>query len=88
MRIKQTHISAARLNLLKEHVSPTHGLTERIKHENTISRIVYLLYGANIKVITFISLMSVLKGSCFELPNDAIHVIVISPFILINHKTL
>ena len=35
MHIKQTHISAALPNLLKEHVSPTHGLTDKIKHENT-----------------------------------------------------
>ncbi len=35
MHIKQTHISNAQPNLLKEHVSSTHGLTDRIKHENT-----------------------------------------------------
>ena len=35
MHIKQTHISIARPNLLKEHVSQTLGLTARIKHENT-----------------------------------------------------
>ena len=35
MHIKQTHISNVRPNLLKEHVSPAHRLTEEIKHENT-----------------------------------------------------
>ena len=41
MHIKQTHISTAYPNLLKEHVSPTHGLTEKIKHENTTMCIVH-----------------------------------------------
>jgi len=35
MHIKQTHISNAQPNLLKEHGSPTHGRTVGIKHENT-----------------------------------------------------
>ena len=35
MHIKQTHIPITLPNLLKEHVSPTHGVTEGIKHENT-----------------------------------------------------
>ena len=34
MHIKQTHIPNARPNLLKEHVSQTHGLTE-IKNNET-----------------------------------------------------
>ena len=33
MHIKQTHISDTRPNLLKEHVSQTHGLTEKINNE-------------------------------------------------------
>jgi len=37
MHIKQTHISNTQPNLHKEHVSPTHGLTDGIKHENTTS---------------------------------------------------
>lgn len=41
MHIKQTHISTARPNLLKEHVSLTHGLTNGIKHENTTMCIVH-----------------------------------------------
>ncbi len=41
MHIKQTHISTARPNLLKEHVSLTHRLTDIIKHENTTMCIIH-----------------------------------------------
>ncbi|PVX50113.1 hypothetical protein C7377_1763 [Balneicella halophila] len=41
MHIKQTHISTAQPNLLKEHVFPTHEETEMIKHENTTMCIVH-----------------------------------------------
>ena len=37
MHIKQTHISNTRPNLLKEHVSQTHGLTEKINNETPTS---------------------------------------------------
>ncbi len=39
MHIKQTHISDTRPNLLKEHVSQTHGLTEKINNETPTSGI-------------------------------------------------
>jgi len=74
MHIKQTHISTARPNLLKEHASPTHGLTDRIKHENTTSCIVHLADSANFKSVTSNKLCNGLTGSCFESPNDTIHV--------------
>jgi len=41
MHIKQTHKPNTQPNLLKEHVSPTHGRTEEIKHENTTMCIVH-----------------------------------------------
>ena len=53
MHIKQTQISTAHLNLLKEHVSLMHGLTDRIKHENTTRYIKHLIDSANFKSITF-----------------------------------
>lgn len=77
MHIKQTHISTARPNLLKEHASPTHGLTGRIKHENTTSCIVHLAGSANFENITSNKLCSGLTGSCFESPNDTIHITVV-----------
>jgi len=76
MHIKQMHISTAQPNLLKEHVSPTHGGTEGIKHENTTSCIVHLADGANIVGITPNGRCKGLTGSCFESPNDTIHVTV------------
>lgn len=77
MHIKQTHISTARPNLLKEHVSPTHGLTDRIiKHENTTSCIVHLADSADFKGIASNKPCNGLTGSCFESPNDTIHVTV------------
>jgi hypothetical protein len=76
MHIKQTHISTARPNLLKEHVSPTQELTDRIKHKNTTSCIVHLANSANFKVFTSNKLCNGLTGSCFESPNDTIHVTV------------
>jgi hypothetical protein len=41
MHIKQTHITTAQPNLLKEHASPTHGWTVGIKHENTTMCIIH-----------------------------------------------
>ena len=76
MHIKQTHITAAQPNLLKEHVFPTHGLTKVIKHENTTSCIVHLADSTNFKSVTPNKLCSGLTGSCFESPNDTIHVTV------------
>ena len=76
MHIKQTHISTAHPNLLKEHVSLTHGRTEEIKHENTTSCIVHLADRANIEGVTSNELCSGLTGLCFESPNDTIHVTV------------
>lgn len=83
MHIKQTHISTARPNLLKEHVSPTHGLMNRIKHENTTRYIKHLAESANIKGGTFNKHCNGLIGNRFEMPN----VSYTHPLITINtHK--
>lgn len=69
MHIKQTHISNAQPNLLKEHVSPTHGLTGVIKHENTTRYIKHLAESANIKGSTLNQHRNGLIGDRFEMPN-------------------
>ena len=69
MHIKQTHISTARPNLLKEHASPTHGLTGRIKHENTTRYIKHLAESAKFKGGTINKHCNGLKRNCFEMPN-------------------
>ncbi len=69
MHIKQTHLSALKPNLLKEHVSPTHGLTDRIKHENTTRYIKHLADSASFKGITFNKHRNGLIGIRFEMPN-------------------
>jgi hypothetical protein len=69
MQIKQTHISTARPNLLKEHVSATHGLTDRIKHENTTRYIKHLAESANFKGGTFNKHSNGLIGNRVEMPN-------------------
>jgi len=69
MHIKQTHISAARPNLLKEHVSPAHELTDKIKHENTTMCINHWADNAGFKGVTLNQLCSGLTGKCFEMPN-------------------
>lgn len=76
MHIKQTHKSTAHPNLLKEHVSPTQRLTGEIKHKNTISCIVHLEGSVDFKGVTSNKRCGGLIGSCFELPNEIIHVIV------------
>jgi len=69
MHIKQTHISTAQPNLLKEHVFPTRRLTDRIKHENTTRYIKHLAESANFKGGTFNKHCNGLIGICFEMPN-------------------
>jgi len=69
MHIKQTHISAAQPNLLKEHVSPTHVVTEVIKHENTTRYIKHLAESANFKASIFNKHRNGLIGNRFEMPN-------------------
>ncbi len=69
MHIKQTHISTALPNLLKEHVSPPHGLTDGIKHENTTRYIKHLAESANFEGGTFNKLCNGLIGNRFEMPN-------------------
>ena len=69
MHIKQTHLSALQPNLLKEHVSPTHGLTDKIKHENTTRYIKHLLESANFKGSTLNKHCNGLTGNRFEMPN-------------------
>jgi hypothetical protein len=73
MHIKQTHISTARPNLLKEHVSPTHGLTGRKKHENTTRYIKHLAESANFKGGTLNKHCNGLIGNRSEMPNDFIY---------------
>ena len=48
----------------------------RIKHENTTSCIVHLADSANFEGVTSNKRCSGLTGSCFESPNDTIHVTV------------
>jgi len=69
MHNKQTHPSALQPNLLKEHVSPTHGLTDRIKHENTTRYIKHLAGSANFKGGTINKHSNGLIGNRFEMPN-------------------
>ena len=69
MHIKQTHISTAQPNLLKEHVFPTHGETEVIKHENTTKYIKHLAESANFKASTFNKKLNGLTGRFSEMPN-------------------
>lgn len=69
MHIKQTHISTAQPNLLKEHVFSTHGLTDRKKHENTTRYIKHLAESANFKGSTFNKHSNGLIGNRFEMPN-------------------
>jgi hypothetical protein len=49
-------------------------------HESTTSCIVHLAYGANLKGVTSNKLCIGLTGSCFESPNDTIHVTVMAQF--------
>ena len=72
MHIKQTHISTARPNLLKEHVSPTHGLTERIKHENTTHGIVHAGFGGIRKFVARKKCRCKLIGNRLVIPHDTI----------------
>ncbi len=69
MHIKQTHISNPQPNLLKEHVFPTHRLSEVIKHENTTRYIKHLAESTNIKGGTFNKHCNGLIGNSFEMPN-------------------
>ena len=52
------------------------GGQQIIKHENTTSCIVHLADSTNLKGVTSNKLCSGLTGSCFESPNDTIHVTV------------
>ena len=47
-------------------------------HESTTSCIVHLADSANFKGVTSNKLCSGLTGSCFESPNDTIHVTVVA----------
>jgi len=69
MHIKQTHLSALQPNLLKEHVSPAHGLTDRIKHENTTRYIKHLAESAKFKGGTLNKICNGLIENRFEMPN-------------------
>jgi hypothetical protein len=71
MHIKQTHISTAHPNLLKEHVSPTHGLTASIKHENTTRNIRKPGFVGKFNICTFTQVRNGLTGWSFEIPASA-----------------
>ena len=51
MHIKQTHISDTRPNLLKEHVSQTHGLTGKINNETPKSGIKHWCLSGYVSVL-------------------------------------
>lgn len=51
-----------------------------MNHIPTTSCIVYLADSANFKVVTFNKRCSGSTGSCFEAPNDTIHVTVVGNF--------
>ncbi len=80
MHIKQTRISTAQTNLLKEHVSLTHVRTVETKHENTTSCIVHLADSADFEGVTSNKRCNGLTSSCFESPNDTIHVTVVANY--------
>jgi len=61
-------------NLPKSMPAPTHGGQKNGQH--TTSCIVHLAVSVYFKDITFNKLCSGLTGSCFESPNDTIHVTV------------
>jgi len=64
-------------NLPKSLAAPTHRRKGKIKHEHAISCIVHLADSAKVKGVTSKILCSGSTGSCFELPNDTIHVTVV-----------
>jgi|GEM_PF-3080516 len=67
---------SANQNLPKSMAAPSHGLTADRKHGHTTSCIVYLADSANFVGVTSNKLCNGLTGSCFESPNDTIHVTV------------
>lgn len=71
MHIKQTHITAAQPNLLKEHVFPAHGLTKVIKHENTTRNIRKPGDVGNLDFCTFTQNCNGLTSWSFEIPASA-----------------
>ena len=78
--ISHTHCQAARspstIQSLSISVSePTHGQKKQ-KYDRTTSCIVHLADSANIKGVTSNKLCGGLTNSCFESPNDTIHVTV------------
>ena len=60
----------------KELTNPNARADTKIKHENTTSCIVHLADSANIKGVTSNKFCNGSTGSCFESPNDTIHVTV------------
>lgn len=69
MHIKQTHISTAQPNLLKEHVSPAHGKPVEIKHENTTINIGHLADSGKLEMSTCNKIYSGLIVWSLEMPN-------------------
>ena len=67
---------SANQNLPKSMAAPSHGLTADRKHGHTTSCIVYLADSVNFVGVTSNKLCNGLTGSCFESPNDTIHVTV------------
>jgi hypothetical protein len=71
MHIKQTHMPTAQPNLLKEHVFPTHGLTAKIKHENTTRNIRKPGDVGILNFCTFTQNINGLTSWSFEIPASA-----------------
>lgn len=65
---------SANQNLPKSMAALPHGQTADRKHGHTTSCIVHLAYSANLDSLTSNKLCNGLTGSCFESPNDTIHV--------------
>jgi hypothetical protein len=79
MLISHTHCQATQSQHVNQGLpkSVSEPAQEReIKHESTTSCIVHLADSANIKAVTHNKRCNGLTGSCFESPNDTIHVTV------------
>src|SRR5690554_1849147 len=72
MHIKQTHKSDTQPNLLKEHVSQTHGLTEIENNETPTRNIRKPGVVGNLNLCSFNENCNGLTGLCSKVPYDLI----------------
>ncbi|KAF0128356.1 MAG: hypothetical protein FD155_3286 [Bacteroidetes bacterium] len=72
MHIKQTHISNPQPNLLKEYVSPTHGLTEIKNNETPTHGIVHASFGGMRTFVARKKRRCKLIGFRLVIPHDTI----------------